>query len=138
MRGPTAGGPRASAEAIVRFGESRMSVEKPLVDVQDANEAAAKIQAGFRGYRVRKRLQEERRAKEQQPEEARDGTTQEPQRRMEVPRSALEDESATKIQASVRGFLVRKRHEAERAAATRIQAGFRGFRTRKILQQNGK
>jgi myosin heavy subunit len=55
----------------------------------------------------------------------------------EEPRSALEDESATKIQAGVRGFLVRKRHQAERAAATRIQAGFRGFRARKLLQRNG-
>lgn len=52
--------------------------------------------------------------------------------------TTLEDKSATKIQAGVRGFLVRKRQQAEQAAATTIQAGFRGFRTRKLLKQSGQ
>lgn len=55
-----------------------------------------------------------------------------------VATTELEDKSATKIQAGVRGFLVRKRQQAEQAAATRIQAGFRGFRTRKLLKQSGQ
>lgn len=42
-----------------------MSEDKSVEEVQQgADKAAAKIQAGFRGYRVRKRLQEEKKAKE--------------------------------------------------------------------------
>lgn len=48
----------------------------------------------------------------------------------------LEERSATKIQAGVRGFLVRKRQQAARTAAIRIQAGYRGFRARKTLKEN--
>ncbi|XP_014205924.1 uncharacterized protein KIAA1683 homolog [Copidosoma floridanum] len=95
------------------------------------DKAAAKIQAGFRGYRVRKQLQEERKAKEIGAD-ALDDTME------EQPGRALEEKSATKIQAGVRGFLVRKRQQVEQVAATRIQAGFRGFRTRKLLKQNGQ
>ena len=47
-----------------------MSAEKSVEEIQGADKAAAKIQAGFRGYRVRKRLQEERKAKESRGDDA--------------------------------------------------------------------
>lgn len=47
---------------------------------------------------------------------------------------SMEDRCATKIQAGVRGYLVRKKQKQEADAATKIQAGFRGFKARKELQ----
>lgn len=49
--------------------------------------------------------------------------------------STMEDKSATKIQAGVRGFLARKKYKVANEAATKIQAGFRGFKVRKELKQ---
>ncbi|XP_001604168.1 abnormal spindle-like microcephaly-associated protein homolog [Nasonia vitripennis] len=121
-----------------------MSEDKSVEEVQGADKAAAKIQAGFRGYRVRKRLQEEKKAKEknQNDEASADSEEESHQDHMENSNKSndglLEDKSATKIQAGIRGYLVRKRQQAEQAAATRIQAGFRGFRTRKLLKQSGQ
>ncbi|XP_035744093.1 abnormal spindle-like microcephaly-associated protein homolog [Vespa mandarinia] len=110
-------------------------------DTMKANTAATKIQANFRGYRVRKQLKE---TKPQQPHQKRQQSDDESTSsststlKRQNTREALEEKSATKIQAGIRGFLVRKRQQAEQAAATRIQAGFRGFRTRKLLKQNGQ
>ncbi|XP_011687197.1 PREDICTED: transcription activator MSS11 isoform X2 [Wasmannia auropunctata] len=119
-----------------------------------ANTAATKIQANFRGYRVRKQLKEstQRRRQQQQQQNLlqdrqRDHHQQQQHEhtkpkehllKRQSTREALEEKSATKIQAGIRGFLVRKRQQAVQAAATRIQAGFRGFRTRKLLKQNGQ
>ncbi|XP_014487049.1 PREDICTED: putative uncharacterized protein DDB_G0274435 isoform X1 [Dinoponera quadriceps] len=129
-------------------------------DAMKANTAATKIQANFRGYRVRKQLKEsstsQRRRQQpsqQQQQQQRQQVKQRDQQQREPreqakpkdaflkrqnTREALEEKSATKIQAGIRGFLVRKRQQAVQAAATRIQAGFRGFRTRKLLKQNGQ
>ncbi|KAM0736067.1 Abnormal spindle-like microcephaly-associated protein-like protein [Formica fusca] len=126
---------------------------KEETDAMKANTAATKIQANFRGYRVRKQLKEStpRRRQSQQrqdqdPQEQQQNQQQ--QREFSKPkehlfkrqntRETLEEKSATKIQAGIRGFLVRKRQQAVQAAATRIQAGFRGFKTRKLLKQNGQ
>ncbi|XP_011863662.1 PREDICTED: uncharacterized protein KIAA1683 homolog isoform X2 [Vollenhovia emeryi] len=110
-----------------------------------ANTAATKIQANFRGYRVRKQLKEstQRRRQQQQPQNQQDQQLEHTKSKEHLlkrqnTREALEEKSATKIQAGIRGFLVRKRQQAVQAAATRIQAGFRGFRTRKLLKQNGQ
>lgn len=110
--------------------------------------AATKIQANFRGYRVRKRFKESKRdANSQSPNATDHGQRQDayslgkespvPEKE-NIERESLEEKSATKIQAGVRGFLVRKRQEVARAAATRIQAGFRGFKTRKLLKESGQ
>ncbi|XP_011687196.1 PREDICTED: abnormal spindle-like microcephaly-associated protein homolog isoform X1 [Wasmannia auropunctata] len=123
-------------------------------DAMKANTAATKIQANFRGYRVRKQLKEstQRRRQQQQQQNLlqdrqRDHHQQQQHEhtkpkehllKRQSTREALEEKSATKIQAGIRGFLVRKRQQAVQAAATRIQAGFRGFRTRKLLKQNGQ
>ncbi|XP_072749747.1 uncharacterized protein [Anoplolepis gracilipes] len=116
-----------------------------------ANTAATKIQANFRGYRVRKQLKESTQRRRQSQQQHQDSLAQQQkQQQQERPkpkehlfkrqntREALEEKSATKIQAGIRGYLVRKRQQAVQAAATRIQAGFRGFRTRKLLKQNGQ
>lgn len=110
-----------------------------------ANTAATKIQANFRGYRVRKQLKESQRhqrSQDQQQDRQQQQQQQDPSKehllKRQNTREALEEKSATKIQAGIRGFLVRKRQQAVQAAATRIQAGFRGFRTRKLLKQNGQ
>jgi len=126
---------------------------KEEADEMKANTAATKIQANFRGYRVRKQLKEStqrRRQSQQQQHQEPQHQQKNQQQQQEHPKSkdhlfkrqntreALEEKSATKIQAGIRGFLVRKRQQAVQAAATRIQAGFRGFKTRKLLKQNGQ
>ncbi|EGI58886.1 hypothetical protein G5I_13002 [Acromyrmex echinatior] len=123
---------------------------KEDADAMKANTAATKIQANFRGYRVRKQLKEstQRRRQQQQNQQDQKRNQQQQQQqehmkpkehllKRQSTQEALEEKSATKIQAGIRGFLVRKRQQAVQAAATRIQAGFRGFRTRKLLKQNG-
>lgn len=122
---------------------------KEEIDAMKANTAATKIQANFRGYRVRKQMKESTQHRGQQHQDQQDQQqNQQQQQKHPKPkehlfkrqntRETLEEKSATKIQAGIRGFLVRKRQQAVQAAATRIQAGFRGFRTRKLLKQNGQ
>ncbi|XP_029167608.1 transcription factor SPT20 homolog [Nylanderia fulva] len=126
---------------------------KEETDAMKANTAATKIQANFRGYRVRKQMKEttqrRRQSQQQHPDQRNQQQNQQQQQQEHLPKSkdpfkrqntreALEEKSATKIQAGIRGYLVRKRQQAVQAAATRIQAGFRGFRTRKLLKQNGQ
>ncbi|XP_043272157.1 abnormal spindle-like microcephaly-associated protein homolog [Venturia canescens] len=110
--------------------------ENLIEDEMKANSAATKIQAGFRGYRVRKQLKDTKPIRDISSSDI----TNESNCLVgqETRRTSLEEKSATKIQAGIRGFLVRKRQQVAQAAATRIQAGFRGFRTRKALKQNGQ
>ncbi|XP_076235429.1 uncharacterized protein LOC143179891 isoform X2 [Calliopsis andreniformis] len=100
-------------------------------DMAKASIAATKIQANFRGYRWKGRLMEEKAVKVEKTKERSSIVKNE-----NVMRELLEEKSATKIQAQVRGFLVRKRQQMAQAAATKIQASFRGFRTRRLLKRN--
>lgn len=105
-------------------------------------DAATKIQAGFRGYRVRKAIRNQKSttsggASSSGAGGSQAGTTG-PQTRGKKLAASLEDKSATKIQAGVRGFLVRKRQKVATEAATKIQASFRGFKTRKELTKKEK
>ncbi|XP_055629416.1 abnormal spindle-like microcephaly-associated protein homolog [Toxorhynchites rutilus septentrionalis] len=103
------------------------------------DDAATKIQAGFRGYRVRKQM---RQNKSTSGTSGVGGSSVAGQQRSpkagKKHSASLEDNSATKIQAGIRGFLVRKRQKMATEAATKIQAGFRGFKTRKELKTNKK
>lgn len=95
--------------------------------------AAVKIQAGFRGYRVRKQLikpKSNRRHSRKMSANGTDVTTS-----VDNTSTTVENKSATKIQAGVRGFLARKKCKVANEAATKIQAGFRGFKVRKELKQ---
>lgn len=94
---------------------------------QSEDDAATKIQANFRGYRVRKQMRGQGAALA--PAAANGGVAS-----GTVPPGTVEDKSATKIQANVRGFLVRKKQKMATEAATKIQASFRGFKTRKELK----
>ncbi|XP_058812268.1 IQ domain-containing protein N [Topomyia yanbarensis] len=99
---------------------------------QSEDDAATKIQAGFRGYRVRKQI---RQGKGGSGSSTASGSGQQrsPKGGKKMGAS-LEDNSAVKIQAGIRGFLVRKRQKVATEAATKIQASFRGFKTRKDLK----
>lgn len=108
-------------------------------------DAATKIQAGFRGYRVRKQLKENINSNRNQITNAtshrRNNSVQRNNERksangymLKSKKSIDEEKCATKIQAGVRGFLVRKKQRLESDAAVKIQAGFRGFRARKQLK----
>lgn len=103
---------------------------------QSEDDAATKIQAGFRGYRVRKQMRQTRSSGSSGSAATSSGSSQ-VQRSPRVAKKVttpLEDKSAAKIQAGVRGFLVRKRQKVATDAATKIQASFRGFKTRKDLK----
>lgn len=99
-------------------------------------DAATRIQAGFRGYRVRKQLKE---TENDCPMEnhtnglLKNRTNGESKPKLKSTKS-VEERCATKIQAGIRGFLVRKKQKMAENAAIKIQAGFRGFRTRKQLR----
>ncbi|XP_012285337.1 abnormal spindle-like microcephaly-associated protein homolog isoform X2 [Orussus abietinus] len=127
--------PDLEARMPEKLAEEGPMNESPR-DEMKANAAAAKIQAGFRGYRVRKQLKESKKPTDQDLGSQKSESPRSLKR--QDTRTSLEEKSATKIQAGIRGFLVRKRQQNAQAAATRIQAGFRGFLTRKLLKQNGQ
>lgn len=83
------------------------------------DDAAVKIQAGWKGYRVRKQLRSSRKMKNGQNGMVK-GDDQ-----------ALQEKSATKIQAGWKGFKIRKELKTAKQAATTIQANWKGFKTRK-------
>ncbi|XP_058457351.1 IQ domain-containing protein N-like [Malaya genurostris] len=100
---------------------------------QSEDDAATKIQAGFRGYRVRKQIRQNKGGNGSSTASGSNGQQRSPKVGKKIGAS-LEDNSAVKIQAGVRGFLVRKRQKVATEAATKIQASFRGFKTRKDLK----
>lgn len=109
-------------------------------------DAAIKIQAGFRGYRVRKQLKQNcngNSATGQHQRNANNTTSyrndhrnddMNTQSRFKSQKAMDKEKCATKIQAGIRGFLVRKKQRVAADAAVKIQAGFRGFRARKQLK----
>lgn len=107
---------------------------------QSEDDAATKIQAGFRGYRVRKQMRQGSKGGSGSSSVAGQSCDLASGSQQRSPRIGkkfgvtLEEKSATKIQAGVRGFLVRKRQKTATDAATKIQASFRGFKTRKELK----
>ena len=124
-----------AAEAATKIQASYRGF-KSRQDIKTANTAASKIQAGFRGYKVRKQLRENTidnkngpRSQGSRPQSANQDTEAK-----EIPASDIEERSATKIQAGVRGYLVRKKRRNERDAAVKIQAGFRGYKARREMK----
>lgn len=89
---------------------------------QSEDDAATRIQAQWKGYRVRKQLRNSRR-KSNGLQNGHGGE-----------KVSIEEKSATKIQAQWKGFKIRKELQNCRNAATKIQAGWKGFKTRKELK----
>ncbi|KAH8407127.1 hypothetical protein KR222_007747 [Zaprionus bogoriensis] len=132
--------------------------------LQSEESAAIKIQAGFRGYRVRKQLYRLTKSggshsssggsSSKVPRSSRVGAGRRQQQRTMEERllntanaraaegaqqatdhSSVEDRCATKIQAGFRGFLVRKKQKIATDAAVKIQSSFRGFKARKEAEK---
>ena len=106
-------------------------------------QAATKIQAGFRGFKVRKANKTSKVKKPAPAPAPVDGAVY----------GFAEEQAATKIQAGFRGFRIRKANKkaksadpvdgtvygfAEQQAATKIQAGFRGFKVRKAQKNENQ
>lgn len=104
----------------------------PTLSISE-EDAATKIQAGFRGYRVRKQLKQHCNGNSATANNtmANDNNGQ---NRHKINKPMDKEKCATKIQAGIRGFLVRKKQRVAADAAVKIQAGFRGFRARKQLK----
>lgn len=125
--------------------------------LQSEESAAIKIQAGFRGYRVRKQLyrlnksganssSSSNRSKGRQSSSRPSALRRQQQQRAMEERlqqegqqtadgQTVEDRCATKIQAGFRGFLVRKKQKIATDAAVKIQSSFRGFKARKEAEK---
>ncbi|GJQ66475.1 hypothetical protein Trydic_g4471, partial [Trypoxylus dichotomus] len=111
---------RARAQSESDGYLSSMDTEKrnnsTLVKKNMESEAATKIQASFRGYQVRKQLKNKL-ARDNMKRTARRrslGRITETKSANKQP-SDLEEQSATKIQAGIRGFLVRRRQKKNKA-----------------------
>ena len=124
-----------AAEAATKIQASYRGF-KSRQDIKAANTAASKIQAGFRGYKVRKQLRENNIDNKNGPRSqgSRPQSANQNAEAKEIPAGDIEERSATKIQASVRGYLVRKKRQTERDAAVKIQAGFRGYKARRDVK----
>lgn len=108
-------------------------------------DAATKIQAGWKGYRVRKQLKQNYDGNltsgQTNQRNLNNATAYRNERleetngqRFKSSKSLDKEKCATKIQAGIRGFLVRKKQRVAADAAVKIQANFRGFRARKQLK----
>jgi myosin heavy subunit len=95
------------------------------------DDAASKIQAGWKGYRVRKQLKNSRKSKSNQQ----NGHNV---LKRSSENMTIEEKSATTIQKTFRGFKIRKELKNAREAATKIQAGFRGYCARKELKKESR
>ncbi|KAK3611527.1 hypothetical protein CHS0354_016462 [Potamilus streckersoni] len=123
--------------------DQRKQSQKNKKPSMDENIAATKIQAGFRGYKTRKEINEKKQVRDEKSNKERDETGRE------------ENLAATHIQAGYRGYKTRKEIKAQKAsmsktdtkkdskkkmsdeeAATKIQAGYRGHKVRQNLKNS--
>lgn len=107
------------------------------------DEAATKIQAGFRGHKTRQDLKKQK--ENQQVKDAKKSSVNTGKTAPKGgPQMSEEDKAATKIQAGFRGHKTRKeiaqkKDEGDKElnqAATKIQANYRGHKTRKELKKS--
>lgn len=124
--------------------------KKPELKTKE-DEAATKIQAGFRGHKTRqdlKKQKENQQVKDAKKSSVNTGKTASKRNQ----KTSEEDIAATKIQAGFRGHQTRKELAQKKAmkedkkamkedkeldqAATKIQANYRGHKTRKELKKN--
>jgi hypothetical protein len=109
------------------------------------DKAAIKIQSTFRGFKTRNDLKKER-----SPVNFQEPRVPPPMSRVQsapqiLIEDSVEDRSAAKIQAGVRGYLTRQRLKREKSpqlppspemedAVVKIQAGFRGYKARQAVK----
>ena len=107
------------------------------------DEAATKIQAGFRGHKTRQDLKKQK--ENQQVKDAKKSSVNTGKTAPKGgPQMSEEDKAATKIQAGFRGHktrkeLAQKKDEGDKElnqAATKIQANYRGHKTREELKKS--
>ena len=128
---------------------------------KDTEEAALKIQAGFRGYKTRKEVKDQMAKEEKKGEETKVEKKKEEEEEVDIDLNDPEvEQAALKIQAGFKGFQARKEikdkmeQEGKQAesqeskvdidfsdpevekAATKIQAGFKGYKTRKEMKED--
>ncbi|GFO37478.1 doublecortin domain-containing protein 2 [Plakobranchus ocellatus] len=156
---PTAGGggggggveARANSKRSPPAGQKKQNLT-PQHDDMERQKSAAKIQAGYRGYKTRKELKSNKKQRSPTPV----SKTPDKQEDDYNNNDDYEEErhrAAAKIQAGVRGHQSRNRSREtekepqrelqqedtllgeEELAAAKIQAGFRGFKTRQKLQR---
>lgn len=116
---------------LISWTDMHIHPSSPNSSISEEN-AATKIQAGFRGYRVRKQLKDDI-IDDNGVVVIVDADCK--KKVNQVGAAAEQNKSATKIQASVRGFLVRKKQKTATDAATKIQASFRGFKARQEFKK---
>ncbi|PAA57957.1 hypothetical protein BOX15_Mlig011073g1, partial [Macrostomum lignano] len=102
-------------EAIKQSAPEQGSAEEVDIDLNDpeVEAAAAKIQAGFKGYKTRKDLLE----KKNQPASAAADAEEEDSKIIEGPSKDELEEAAVKIQAGYKGYRTRKDMKAKREEA---------------------
>lgn len=106
---------------------ARRKIRTKEMERRDESKRSDSCDREYERYGARGQLAEERRKQEE---------SSIPTKPSSIRQESLEEKSAIKIQARVRGYLVRKKQQTARLAATKIQAGFRGFKTRKLLKQS--
>lgn len=99
--------------------------------IQISASAATRIQAHFRGYKVRKSMK-----KSSSLNDLRANSNSSSCSNISESQRLDLEKHVTKIQASVRGYLVRKRHSLQNSAAAKIQMNYRRYKSRKMSLAN--
>jgi hypothetical protein len=113
------------AEVMQAIADSTAATSQTIAETEHA--AAAKIQAGFRGLKVRRQIADENAAAVKVQSAFRGHQI----RKM----AAQENAAAITVQSAFRGHLVRKVVAEENAAAVKVQAAFRGHSVRKAAAE---
>ena len=111
--------------------------ESDFSDQQQQDEAAARIQASYRGYRTRKDLRNKKESEAATRIQSNYRGYRSRKSVLHRTESEAEVQAATTIQASYRGCRVRKSDSNLQGAATIIQSNYRGYKTRKGLKEKG-
>ncbi|XP_078332740.1 uncharacterized protein LOC111136596 isoform X18 [Crassostrea virginica] len=130
-------------DALSKPADTQKNEVKKSDSKTKEDEAATKIQAGFRGHKTRqdlKKQKENQQVKDDKKSSVNTGKTAP----KGGPQMSEEDKAATKIQAGFRGHktrkeLAQKKDEGDKElnqAATKIQANYRGHKTREELKKS--
>lgn len=124
---------------LLTWSDSDMHIHpsSPNSSISEEN-AATKIQANFRGYRVRKQMKDTPGMNDEHGTRAISTNASDiavAAKKGVIVVAGEEEKSATKIQAGVRGFLVRKKQKLASDAAVKIQSSFRGFKARQEFKK---